>query len=271
MFINYCDGSLHQGDNESPVEYKGTLLYFRGARIVRSHFKWLIDTYEMDKASKIILSGGSAGAVASYLWGNYLMSLVNNPDSVYIIPDSGIFVNANTFQSNLPLIQTVVYNLMKLVHVSEKTPLDECNQMYPGEEWKCIFTEINYQFLKGKYLFINSEYDQWGISQILQIRCLKAGSTGYTLKYCSSAELKAIEDYRAKYISHINDHLKTPQRGIWTIACSQHTYSPYKEFYNVDVQRVPQKTGLTVKDAIKAFVFEDKINWTQDSNPWPLN
>ncbi len=130
--------------------------------------------------------------------------------------------------------------------------------------------EINYPYLKGKYLFINSEYDGWGISQILQIKCLKSGSTGQTLKYCSSDEMKAIEDYRSKYLALINK-IRTPERGIWTIACSQHTYSPYNGFYNVNVQRVPQKNGLNVKEAIQAFVFEDKINWTQDPNQWPSN
>ena len=123
MFINYCDGALHQGDNESPIPYKDTKLYFRGSRIVRSHFKYLIDKYRMDEASKIIITGGSAGAVASYLWGNYLLSSVKNPSAVYNIPDSGIFVNANTFQSNVPLVQLCIQTLMSLAHVSEKTPL----------------------------------------------------------------------------------------------------------------------------------------------------
>jgi len=50
VFINYCDGALHQGDNESPIQYKDTKLYFRGSRIVRSHFKYLIDRYQMDQA-----------------------------------------------------------------------------------------------------------------------------------------------------------------------------------------------------------------------------
>lgn len=49
----------------NPIEYKDTKLYFRGNLIVRSHFKWLIENYQIDKASKILLSGGSAGAVAS--------------------------------------------------------------------------------------------------------------------------------------------------------------------------------------------------------------
>jgi len=48
VFVNYCDGTLHQGDNESPIQYKDSKLSFRGARIVRSHLKWLINTYKMD-------------------------------------------------------------------------------------------------------------------------------------------------------------------------------------------------------------------------------
>lgn len=83
--------------------------------------------------------------------------------------------------------------------------------------------------------------------------------------------MKAIENYRIKYLDLINNKLRTKERGIWTISCSKHTYAPYKGFYDVDVQRVPQKTGLNVKEAIQQFVFEDKINWSQDLNPWPFN
>jgi len=43
----------------------------------------------------------------------------------------------------------------------------------------------------------------------LQIKCLKGGSTGYTLKYCSTDEIKAIEDYRAQYLALINK-IRTP-------------------------------------------------------------
>lgn len=30
VFVPYCDGSLHQGFKSSPVQYKGSKLYFRG-------------------------------------------------------------------------------------------------------------------------------------------------------------------------------------------------------------------------------------------------
>ncbi len=85
---------------------------------MRSHFKYLINQYKLEEASKIIISGGSAGAVASYLWGNYLLSLVKNPSNVYNVPDSGIFINANAYKYDIPLVQMAINNLMKLAHVS---------------------------------------------------------------------------------------------------------------------------------------------------------
>lgn len=85
-----------------PIEYKETKLYFRGNLIVRSHFKWLIENYKIDKASKIMFSGGSAGAVASKIWGNYLQSIVQNSEIVFNVPDCGVFLNVNTFKTNFP-------------------------------------------------------------------------------------------------------------------------------------------------------------------------
>jgi hypothetical protein len=41
IIFGYCDGSLHQGYTKAPLKYKDATLYFRGAAITRSHFKWL--------------------------------------------------------------------------------------------------------------------------------------------------------------------------------------------------------------------------------------
>lgn len=140
----------------NPVEYKNTKLYFRGNLIVRSHFKWLIKTYQIDKASKILLSGGSAGAVASIVWGNYLQTIVENPKVVFNVPDCGVFLNVRAFETNFPEIELRIKNVMQLAYGEEQTPLDECNKNYPGDEWKCTFLEYNYPYLKGKIFFVES-------------------------------------------------------------------------------------------------------------------
>ena len=46
---------------------------------------------------------------------------------------------------------------------------------------------------------------------------------------------------------------------MWSIACSNHVYQMYKDFYDSDLQKVPEKTGLTVKDAMLRFIFENKV------------
>lgn len=91
IVIMYCDGSFHQGNNKSPIQYKDRQLYFRGAVNTRSHIKWANDKYNLSKAEKIIVSGSSAGGIATYLWVDYVRSLVPNPRTVYGVADSGIF------------------------------------------------------------------------------------------------------------------------------------------------------------------------------------
>lgn len=122
-----------QGGNDSPIQYKDAKLYFRGGKIMRSHFTYLINKYQLNKASKILLTGGSAGGIASILWGNCLQSIVSNPSIVYNVPDSGIFLNSSTYKDNVPLIQQQISTLMQLAQVSEKSPISECNAANPGE------------------------------------------------------------------------------------------------------------------------------------------
>jgi hypothetical protein len=37
ILLGYCDGGMHQGNRKTPISYKGSKLYFRGAVNTRSH------------------------------------------------------------------------------------------------------------------------------------------------------------------------------------------------------------------------------------------
>lgn len=41
----------------------------------------------------MVISGTSAGAMATYGWGNYIYNQAINKESVYLMPDSGIFLS----------------------------------------------------------------------------------------------------------------------------------------------------------------------------------
>lgn len=120
-------------------------------------------------------------------------------------------------------------------------------------------------------MFINSQYDQWAISNILKIRCLQKGASGYTPKNCTTPEMNAIEDYRNRYMQFINTKLSGKGWGMWTVACSQHVYQIYPDMYDSDLERVPMRTGMTVKDAMEQFILNDKVEWIADADSWPSN
>jgi hypothetical protein len=91
IVIMYCDGAFHQGNNKSPIQYKDAQLYFRGAINTRSHIKWADNKYNLSKGERIVVSGSSAGGMATYLWVDYFRTLVPDPKIVYGVSDSGIF------------------------------------------------------------------------------------------------------------------------------------------------------------------------------------
>jgi O-palmitoleoyl-L-serine hydrolase len=93
IIIEYCDGSVHQGNSLNGVKYKDTELFFRGAVNTRSHFAYLRTKYNFKDAGSVVLTGSSAGAQATALWINYVRSLLTDPSVMVSIPDSGVFLN----------------------------------------------------------------------------------------------------------------------------------------------------------------------------------
>ena len=79
------------------------------------------------------------------------------------------------------------------------------------------------------------------------MKCLSSGKHATTFVNCSNDELQAIINYRTKFMNHINNQIKSANRSIWSIACSDHVYAIKNADYDVDYLRVPQQTGLTLK------------------------
>ena len=84
---------MHQGHAKDPIQYKDTHLYFRGATNFRSHIQWLIKEHSLAYAERVMLTGVSAGGIATFLWGEYLKSQLLKPKGFFMVVDSGIFLN----------------------------------------------------------------------------------------------------------------------------------------------------------------------------------
>lgn len=149
-------------------------------------------------------------------------------------------------------------NLYKIANSAESTPMRECNERNPLEPWRCFFIEHGFEFLRGRFLVINSEYDSWSIPNILRIKCLSNGTSGFTLASCTFDQLQQIEQYRTFYKQTLAGfRAANPALSIWSIACSNHVYAFFDQFYNSPSQRIPAVTGRTVKDVVEEYVLAE--------------
>jgi O-palmitoleoyl-L-serine hydrolase len=269
--VPYCDGSVHQGYTKTPVKYKGSELYFRGAAIFRAHIKWINAKYDLKGASKVLFTGMSAGSVAVQNWGPYVKEIVGDDSKVFLVADSGIFIDTLS-KTGQPLIRQQLQNLFKVANVDEQSPNLECNKRYPGEEWRCILVEYAYPFIRGRMLVLSSEYDSWAIQYFVQLDCLKDGVSGFTLSGCNASELALIEQYRSNYKKTLNNFLEANQElSVWSIACSNHVYAFEDVFYDNPHERIPAQTGKTVRDMVEEFVLQGTKNIVIDAEGWPSN
>lgn len=93
---------------------------------------------------------------------------------------------------------------------------------------------------------------------MFKLKCVKPGTSGSTLKDCGDIEINAIELYRDFYMERFLPKLLKYGHSIWSISCVWHARMFDSNIYNSDLQKIPQDTGLTIRNATEAFVLGNK-------------
>lgn len=94
--IVYCDGGSYSGnqDKVGSVSYGGKInlpLYYRGFRNLEATMDYLIEHEGLGDASHFVVSGDSAGGLATFWHADYFQSKLPQT-SVLAVPDSGFFI-----------------------------------------------------------------------------------------------------------------------------------------------------------------------------------
>lgn len=141
-----------------------------------------------------------------------------------------------------PMVLTV-NNLKNLILLTngERPPNSRCVASLTGNDsdWKCLFTQYALQYLEAKMLWLNWQYDEYIIRQVLASDCLTEGTTGYTLKKCTPFQLVFFNLYRGVVKTQVMDPLLERGHSVWSIACSWHTGVFYSEIYYSNRQKAP--------------------------------
>ncbi|KAG8054388.1 hypothetical protein GUJ93_ZPchr0001g30454 [Zizania palustris] len=157
----YCDGASFAGDAEAQ-DKDGSTLYFRGLRIWDAVVDELMEK-GLASAQQALLSGCSAGGLATLLHCNDFYARFPKEVSAKCLPDAGFFLNIEDL-SGERLMLSIFNEVVQLQNVREVLPKD-C--LAKKNRTECFFAAELVKSIDAPTLIVNSAYDSWQIQNVL--------------------------------------------------------------------------------------------------------
>lgn len=263
--VRYCDGASFTGDVEAVNPT--TNLHYRGARV----FHAVIDDLfakGMKNAKNAILSGCSAGGLASILNCDRFRSLLPPTTKVKCLADAGFFINTKDV-SGAAHIQGF-YNEVVATHASAKNLPSSCtSRLSPG---LCFFPQNVAPQIQTPIFFINAAYDSWQIKNILAPGVADPHGTWHNckldIKKCSTGQLQEMQEFRLQFLSAISGLSGSLSKGLFIDSCYAHCQTEMQETWMRADSPVLGKT--TIAKAVGDWYY-DRSPFQKIDCPYPCN
>ncbi|KAK3157079.1 hypothetical protein QOZ80_2AG0115850 [Eleusine coracana subsp. coracana] len=158
--LRYCDGGSFTGD--SIYTNGSSVLYFRGQRIWDAIITDLLRK-GLANADKVLLSGCSAGGLATFFHCDKLKERLGGAVTVKCLSDAGFFLDLNDISEN-NTIRQFFSSLVSLQGVHKNLNRDCLNSSdYP---YLCFFPQYALPNIRTPYFILNSAYDVYQFHHI---------------------------------------------------------------------------------------------------------
>ncbi|GMP63628.1 hypothetical protein CsSME_00025242 [Camellia sinensis var. sinensis] len=156
--VRYCDGASFAGDSED----KAAQLEFRGQRIWSAAMEDLMSR-GMSNADQALLSGCSAGGLASILHCDEFRNLFPASTKVKCLSDAGLFLDAVDVSGGHTL-RNFFSGVVSLQGVQKNLPSTCTENLDPTS---CFFPENLIANVKTPLFILNAAYDSWQVQASL--------------------------------------------------------------------------------------------------------
>lgn len=226
IFVRYCDGSSFTGDVEDvDPDFK---IHFRGARIFDAIMEELL-TKGMKNASNALLSGCSAGGLASILHCDKFRDMLPMRTKVKCLSDAGYFIHIKD-ASGAYHFEAKFDNIVKLHGSAKYLPPYCTSKMKHG---LCFYPQYVAPKIRTPLFVINSAYDTFQVS--FNLAASQTGPGGpwvgcqFDLQKCSHSQIKTLKDFKSKFLHAISTGLGNySSRGMFINTCHTHCQSQYQ-------------------------------------------
>ncbi|XP_020184483.1 pectin acetylesterase 9 isoform X2 [Aegilops tauschii subsp. strangulata] len=158
--LRYCDGGSFAGDSE--FRNGSSVIYMRGQRIWDAIIADLL-TKGLAKAEKVLLSGCSAGGLATFFHCDNLGELLGGVATVKCMSDAGFFLDVDDISGNNS-IRPFFSSLVALQGAEKNLNKDCLNSTL--DPYLCFFPQYALQNIKTPYFILNSAYDVYQFHHI---------------------------------------------------------------------------------------------------------
>jgi len=245
VFMHYCDGSSFGGGRTDPIAVtrggKPGDLWLRGRNNFDALVSYFSTTLGMDKATDIILSGGSAGGLAVFYNLDHFATLL--PPSVRLVgfPDAGFFMDAKSEASGNYSYRGMFQGADPVWNVTGGGGTNlKCLAANAGEKWKCLMAQYIAPHIETPMFVLNADYDAWQMEHVLGAACIPTPTSA-----CTGDQNASLRSFRDQFVAAIAAGVTDgkPKNGVFLDSCYVHEQ-------NVDYcsgQGMPNCVGWTPK------------------------
>ena len=222
IYIRYCDGSLHQGYLQDPILYNDSLLYFRGYQNTYETLQYSIKYLGLEKASELVLTGTSSGALAMFFWVPYIQeNFFDRSVNILAISDAGLFLDLYNDAAGCYLFRYELQLLANLTNSTNMTLFKNCKYNNVEEIWKCLTPEYNFINVTVPLWVMNDQTDYSQVTSLNSIFCVADGGPSH----CQEEDRAKIENIRIVFLKLVLGKIipQKPSWGFWLRSCFEHT------------------------------------------------
>ncbi|XP_072956890.1 pectin acetylesterase 9-like [Typha angustifolia] len=253
--LRYCDGASFAGDS---VYGRGdTLLYFRGKRIWDAIISDLLPK-GLIQAEKVLLSGCSAGGLATFLHCDDLANHLPNMTTVKCMSDAGFFLDMNdiTGKNSIRSFFSSVVNLQGVQKVLNIDCLTSHDNPY-----QCFFPQYALAYIKTPYFILNAAYDVYQFSHIFVppsadpsghwSRCKKNPES------CRPDQIMILQGLRTEMLTALRPFDGSKSGGMFINSCFAHCQSELQDAWFAPSS--PRLNNKTIAEAVGDWYFEREV------------
>ncbi|KAI4383189.1 hypothetical protein MLD38_009056 [Melastoma candidum] len=215
--LRYCDGASFTGSGQNEAAH----LQFRGQQIWLAGMEELM-SLGMKNAEQALLSGCSAGGLASILHCDEFRELLPATTKVKCLSDAGMFLDAVDVSGGRTL-RNLYQGVVNLQNVKENLPASCTSHLDPTS---CFFPQNLVANIKTPMFLLNAAYDAWQVQSSLAPPSADPHGIWNDCKanheLCNSSQIAFFQDFRNQMLEAVRAFSASGKNGLFINSCFAH-------------------------------------------------